>query len=385
MEARVRVRVLLLATLALAGCGSPAPAPGHEEGPAAKVAALLPRLSSELAALRGAALLRPVEVRAVPPGAFRAWLARDLDRSLPPERARREARLLAALGLVAPGRDLRAAFAEDEAALGRAAYDPEQGRLLVVDAPGRDPDRDLEGLVLHELVHALADQRHDLRRWFARLDDPATSDDEALAARCLLEGEALLVQQRAVYGRDLADRRARDLAARPPARDWVEETVLAPYRVGPAAVLARVEAGGWPAVDALLDDPPRSTAELLHPGRPRPRAVEAPDLLPALGPGWSRRLEETLGELRLRLWLSLLGLGERRDLCAGWDGDRIALFDRDGAAWPAFAWTLAWRTEAAAAAFADLLLATQRRGPPPLARARVERRGDVVSVTSAPE
>src|SRR5262249_34164890 len=56
----------------------------------------------------------------------------------------------------------------------------------------------VETIASHELVHALQDQYFDLDRWFAEHDDSRPGvlrdDDRVLALRCVVEGEATLVQ-----------------------------------------------------------------------------------------------------------------------------------------------------------------------------------------------
>jgi hypothetical protein len=118
--------------------------------------------------------------------------------------------------------------------------------------------------------------------------------------------------------------------------------------------------GGWAAVDEAYDDPPASTEQVLHPeawsDREPPIAVTVPaDLAAEMGPGWSVGLEDTLGELQLRIWLRT-GRDDADDAteaaAAGWGGDRVVLLDGpDGAS--AIAILSEWDSPEDAAEFAE--------------------------------
>jgi hypothetical protein len=113
----------------------------------------------------------------------------------------------------------------------------------------------------------------------------------------------------------------------------VRSTILFPYEIGYAFVAAMVKdkegQTEWEKVDALFDNPPRSTEQILHPEKSRdkesPKEVELPDLSP-LGEGWSIQEEDVLGELSLNLLIEpFTGYAIASRAADGWGGDRYAL------------------------------------------------------------
>lgn len=125
-----------------------------------------------------------------------------------------------------------------------------------------------ETTLIHELVHALQDQRFNL-------SDPSFDpevQDRQLANRGMLEGEANYVQRR------FERRCERDWqCARPddgggsgssggssPENMGVFVTLFQPYSDGPAYVHHLVEREGWSAVDRLFRDPPTTSETIIH-------------------------------------------------------------------------------------------------------------------------
>jgi hypothetical protein len=142
-----------------------------------------------------------------------------------------------------------------------------------------------------------------------------------------------------------------------------------PYADGLGFVHAWRRRHPWTEVKRLYRDPPRSTAQILHPERyldrrEDPVAVSLPDLAPLLGPGARRVVEDDAGEFALREVLQeFLGDGAS---AAGWRGDRYALWD-DAAGGPVLLAVTVWESEPAADAFAAayrrLLAAKHSLGP----------------------
>src|SRR6185503_11908852 len=188
--------------------------------------------------------------------------------------------------LLPPNTSLRAAIERLYEAEGAAFYDPRGKRLVISTKPFATPfalrmvgflaGRDLAGemVVAHELVHAIQDQN-----WGVPTDPDPIADaqgDCRLAHRALLEGDATLAGFAQVLGggpdakaisaieRELAKLPA-ELAARypdvPPA---LLATLGVQYHAGAVFVGRALRDGGWRAVDALHEDPPTSTEQILH-------------------------------------------------------------------------------------------------------------------------
>jgi hypothetical protein len=86
-------------------------------------------------------------------------------------------------------------------------------------------------------------------------------------------------------------------------------------------------------VNRLFENPPQSTAQILHPEKYQagiaPVAVALPDLAAALGAGWQELDQDVLGEIDHRI---LIAQYLDRDIAEraadGWAGDRFALLGR---------------------------------------------------------
>src|SRR5215212_3277152 len=103
---------------------------------------------------------RPQPLTVTQQQARREGLA-SLDADYPPARRRAEAEVLALLGLVPRGTDLRETAAETFGESVAGYYDPRSGRLRIVKS-AQSANRVLyEMTVAHELTHALEDQRFD--------------------------------------------------------------------------------------------------------------------------------------------------------------------------------------------------------------------------------
>lgn len=373
----------------------------------------VPRLTKKLEQMRGASFEREVAVRYQSNDEFRANMMQKLDAEYPAERAVKDEKALKALGLLPADYDIRAGMIDAMAAQALAYYDPEQGTFFVVQA-NLPPDQ-IDATVLHELHHALQDQRHDLKAIMKPFESPdASNDDAQLALRMMIEGEAFYLQMQfelekmggaammdqaiGIYGntprRDLErmermqlgmlEGGARDTAmaaldnrAKLPA--YLYHTLVSPYFKGGAAVHAIFKRGGFERIDGLFKTLPASTEQLLHPekagpqaeGRDDPTVIELPELAATLGDGWSFLAKNTFGELHLRSLFETLVGRDQAAACAGWDGDRYHAYGKAGEEWAAFAWYLVFDTDADAKEFATALEAAKAKGPPPLAGADV--------------
>ena len=144
-------------------------------------------------------------------------------------------------------------------------YSPAEDQIVIVVPDGESPDIDPSTLA-HELLHAMQDQYHDL----TRPRYVGVTQDGDLAVDGIVEGEAVHVEER--YAARCADNWT---CAEPPeggggggdAPDFnfgILQTVLQPYGDGALYVRELVDEGGWAAVNATMNDPPGSTAEVIH-------------------------------------------------------------------------------------------------------------------------
>lgn len=356
---------LAAASVLLAAC-NPSTGGGGDPPSGALVVSSDPMLQEMAAALvpalaegAGLPLRSPVRVEAQTRQELVAHVEDRLDRDLPEGEARLVVDAYAMLGLAPPELDLRALLMEVYREQVAGFYDPGAGTLYVLDD---QPGSALEPLLLHELVHAIQDQHVSLDS----LTAVGLGNDRRLAARAAIEGHATLVMLAWMTGRQEGRTvRPEDLpelgaTLRPDAATMsvqypalasaprvFRETLLFPYVEGAAFVQALWR--GTPGRPAPFGEHlPRSTEQVLHPGRslggegdpPVEVRVEAPE-------GFTVLMENTLGALETRIFeeeLSGRRLHDEGPL--GWGGDRWLLVERaDGAR--GLLWVTVWDSPAA--------------------------------------
>ena len=261
----------------------------------------------------------------------------DLDRGFPESERRVEEEIYKLLGLLSPRDDIRDISASVYSEQVGGYYDPRTDALRIVDGGG-PKDRVVEETTLaHELVHALEDQRFDLK-----VDDLESTGDGALAYAALVEGTATALMteyERLHFRPEEALGSAAASAFTAPSTDSLPPFVLAqlifPYLGGQAFVNRLYETGGdsWRLVDlAQRVRPPASTEQVLHPEAylrvEQPERVRVPGVRRVLGPGWRRLSAETFGEWQTRELLRLGEGGSASEGAAGWGGDRYEFWRR---------------------------------------------------------
>ncbi|HEY7376056.1 MAG TPA: hypothetical protein VIF57_28100, partial [Polyangia bacterium] len=303
----------------------------------AAVRADVDRLVVQVSAARHLPFRGTLQARAVGRDTVDAQIAAALAARITTADVGAEEQMLKRLGLIGGAADYARLWAASAAAAPVATYDPATRRLLVPDflplAGQRVP-------LIHEIAHALVDQRFDLRAFLA--PPPQTlvflSGDATRARLALVEGDATLttlevVDPSGAFLRPTAFAALTDrlrAAAGEGRAPWL--AALGGFvHVDGLLFVARARAHQpWSAVDALWRDPPESSEQILHPDRYD--ACEAPiavpeAALPAL-PGFEPpRASDVLGELVIRAWLATaLPADVAARAAGGWGGDRAALY-----------------------------------------------------------
>ncbi len=324
----------------------------------AELAALAAELLPDLARRSGMELRRPVRLESRSRAELVRYLTTKLDEDLPEEEARARTAAYAHLGLVDPDTDLRALLLELYTEQVAGFYEPDSAALYVLDD---QPPEALQGLLVHELVHAVQDQSADLRA----LTDPDVGGDRSTAAMAAIEGHATLVMFE--YLTEQMTGAPIDLGAVPDfaaqigpalasmttqfpalagAPRVIRESLVFPYVDG-AGYVQRLWSGGARASPFDAERLPRSTEQVLFPGAAPPVGVEI-----TVG-GGRPRLDDTLGSLELRILAEdVLGLtdNDASRLAAAWDGDRWLLVE-DGSGASGLLYATAWSDPAARDAF----------------------------------
>jgi hypothetical protein len=372
---RVAAAALGLALLLAAPASAAEPALGVRE-----LAAEAPRILRELAGLRGLPAAGP------PPRVVirtreerRRFILGEFQRKYSTGRLDAERRAMVAWGLVPPDFDLVGFLTDLVLEQATAYYDPVAKVMVLANWLPRDQQREA---LTHELVHLLQDRQVNLDRFLAV---PAGRGDEVLARQALVEGEAVALtldrslrrqgQHLALYPDVAALQQAYATSGTGPvwgrAPRFVRALLTFPYAGGLGFVHRFRQRSAWFELSRVFADPPRSTAQIIHPERYLERRVDPvpvalPDLAAVLG-GGHLVLDDVAGEFMLAAVLRE-GLGDDAGaLAAAWRGDRYALWeDRSGTA--VLVSLSAWEDEPAAIAFADAsarLLARKHSPPGP--------------------
>jgi hypothetical protein len=293
---------------------------------------------------------------------LRAYFTETLEREFSAEDEKRHRAVLRALDLGDGGGDLRQAEVDNAVASILGFYDHNTKQLVVVT------DRPRMGVgdrvtYAHEFVHSLQDQYFDLGGLFARA---AGNGDYEQAIRALVEGDATLSM--GLYAN--ANLSAMDIAAYKleQAQDLnlsgvfgfgsgplTESAAAFPYNEGAAFVYILHEQGGWAEVARAFANPPRSTEQILHPeayfNGNEPQRIDMADLGARIGGGWNVLVEDTLGELYLRIYIEgQLSINDAVQAGTGWGGDRYQVL-MDGQGRLAFALLSGWDSQQDAAEF----------------------------------
>ena len=227
---------------------------------------------------------------------------------------------------------------------GRAGYliAASAGNKIYIVKEAFNPNERLRagGILAHELMHVLQGE-------YFELPEPATSDERD-ALNALVEGDADLLSAHYISEHGGVKSNPLESYFDPLTALW-----LFPYIYGKPFVEYVYEKEGWSGVNALYENPPRSTAEVLHPEKYlegwRPLK---PSFSSKIGNGWKLMMQDTLGEYfireMLRAHLSFFAANESAE---GWRGDVIQLYEK-GEAY-LIRWKIVWENHEEAKEFTD--------------------------------
>jgi hypothetical protein len=318
--------------------------------------------------------LLDVEFRGKVPAAYQSreefadFVRKSIEKEYPQEKIQGFTRLYQLLNLVPEDFDFVKVATNLMKSQAAAYYDPESKHMRVVMG-GELTAEFLDGVLLHELVHALQDQEHDLDKAMKALSK-GENDDKATAYRFLVEGEAsfwMQVHMLEAMGQDfdqlpdMAKKLAFGIAKNTTTKTIINQmevqakamgekmpdlaeaaksiktcppilvrSLVDPYMRGLYTAYRIHEEKGAEGFRKLFqEDPPACSRDMMFADEwlssPRGVAeVQLADLPAALGSGWSSIYEDTLGAIT---WHTLFeGQKSAADAIAkGWDGDRVAV------------------------------------------------------------
>jgi tetratricopeptide (TPR) repeat protein len=248
------------------------------------------------------------------------------------ESLERDASLLTLLGVISPTIGLEDVWVDLQSEQVAGFYVPEEQTIYLVESEEESAFDEL--ILAHECVHALQDQTFGLQA----LEDASMNDDQSLAYRALIEGDATLASyqylEEMIPVVDQLDASTQatgfDSEALEAAPNFVSEISTFPYFQGLEFVSALYQRDGWDTVNLAYAELPQSTEHILHPQSyidgEMPIDVSLPDFGSALGDEWQVIDENVLGELGIKLVLAeYLGPAAAMQAAKGWGGDRYAL------------------------------------------------------------
>lgn len=328
-------------------------------------AASLDRAMKDVERLRGVTFTGAVKQRTVDRADLPRLLREQIAKSLPYS-VDDYVRILRALQLVDPKTpDILGQMMNLYQSQVLAFYDPHAHvyyairELPAVAKAAGSADLLLDAIAIHELTHALQDQRFHAGE---REEKLRRDTDAELAYHALVEGEASLVMTAWMLEKGgqsldeamknpttlqwLTDATVADQFIDPATPRYFVESLKFPYFNGMKLVVEGYRRGGWAMIDRMHVNPPRSTAEILNLDVYFAR-LEAASSVPAtpFDPRAENALTvEHLGEFH---WRFLAG-----DAVRGWVDDRVVV-TRGGSVLADTHWASAER----ASAFCDAYVA----------------------------
>jgi hypothetical protein len=316
---RVTRAALALLVLACAAAPAVAAAPPSPPPPPARVTpeqaqAMLREISAKVEKIRGLTFKTPVEMKIIGSKEARANLFGKVDKA-DEEAALHTQNAYLHMGLIPPGTNLLKSYVDLTEKDLQGYYEHGTRVFYLLDHVDAD---EVRGVMAHELTHALEDQHYDLASVVKKAEG---NPDYSTAIRAVVEGSATAVQL-AFLGREEGEKEAAERLRKTEGKraerlriapSFTQRRLLLPYLLGFTFLLQgkpwEFYLGGGvyrSDIDAAYQNPPFSTRQILHPeqywhGRKRYQHLRLtlPDLSTALGPGWTRATEGSVGELGL--------------------------------------------------------------------------------------
>jgi hypothetical protein len=235
--------------------------------------------------------------------------------------------------------------------------------LLGIRGYNGDDERARDWMLVHEVEHSLQDPS--LLERAGRLDG-----DEALALRAVLEGDADVTSAAFMHARErFADHWLAELVARGRERltnprafggrsTFVRRQLFFPYVEGTQFVGTMYRTGGYALVNGVLEHPPASTEQVLHPEKYLAGEQPVPVPIPVAPPGYTRVAGGCMGELRTRALLEQCDAPQDEPAPFAWGGDAFAVVS-DSSGSLAVLWSTVWDDDGAAVRFETRLDARQ--------------------------
>lgn len=374
-------------------------------------------IANQVAKIRGLPLTNPIKKGIKRRDELRGVLIAKLAEEVSDAQIEAEGDVYKRLGLIPKDMDYKKVLLDVLSEQIAGFYDQKTKELYVMQGI---PMSFQKPAMAHELFHAVQDQHFDILKMQSPFNS-TENGDFALARSALLEGDATIVMLdyslyeagnlpqgdvtsvvdipliagtlRTMSFDDLtaleqlmggssdapADMQAgAEALSQAPA--VFKELLMFPYFAGMRFVVASRIGKTWKDFDAVYENPPVSTEQILHPEKYY--AGDDPQFLTySVGnalPGYVPIYDTVLGEFQTRLWLKLMSDGQGHEVASeGWDGDRlIALKNGEHVV---VTTVFAWDTENDASEFHQALVnSTIKRYPSAVRHDRSGKHGESV-------
>lgn len=315
----------------------PAGTRGIDEARAKEEAA---RILDAVAKARNLEATSAVEVTVTNKADIRAFAIENMHEYITPEEMDLQGRISARLGVIAPDASLEQVLLNilDAGVLG--FYDPKKKTLFIGDFISTNL---LSQTVGHEIVHALQDMHFGLDQ---RMKPTPHRADLDSAETFLIEGGANAAYFAWVTGEDglqaiddavleASINQSLELVSIMSESPVIARGLHLPYTAGAATVVRMVVQDGWKSVDALYDDPPTTTEQMMHVEKLRSREPARGIRFDhdAVAKAFDKPVvwHDEFGEAQ---WLALLADVESasvaRRSAAGWGGDTLVALEHEG-------------------------------------------------------
>lgn len=312
-------------------------------------------------AIRGLEFKQPVNYEVLDRTQLKATLSRKLTELYSEEEFQNLTAAFVRLGLLPEGYPLREKYLDLLGEQVAAFFDQHTHKLYMFADASLDNAQN-RVVLAHELTHALQDQHFGLKRLPL---ESKTNDDRAIAASALCEGDATLVMSEymlknlslASLKDNLSAAMTQNMEQLAKAPRFLREMLIFPYLRGQEFCSALYARGGYAAVTVAYEQPPSSSAQILHPekylAQPREEPVQI-EWAKTDAYGKKPIADNTLGEMGIRVLLSEWGdAAVAEKAAAGWRGDRYLCFDKGDA----LVWRSVWETPEEAGEFAAAMKA----------------------------
>lgn len=299
-------------------------------------------------------------------------------------------KILVKFGFLEPGDHLMPYITALYSEQVQGMYDQDTGKMILVE--GLPLTGSMQRMfMVHELTHVLQDHHFVLNS----LPLQEENEDRAQAALALVEGDATLVMF--LYYKDnfkvrqllwdIVSYLSIDQTQVNSSPYFIRENLLFPYKWGIKFVTQYYTEGGWNKINQIIENPPESTEQILHPekyGLDKPVDVkieeEKPEGWRACPPDLWRELERnTMGEFNIGVILAMhLGEYESTTPSSGWGGDEYIVWENRETGELRAVWDTVWDTQKDAEEFFNAYrkLLRKRRMP----KARIKKQGNNVKI-----